>query len=109
MQAAYAHGVEGYLRAFSSLRDLEIFIEKDRPIVISIRANEGELSGAPYSKTAGHLLVVTGFNASGDVYVNDPAGSDSRTGQVVYKRDELESVWQKAGGVTYIFGGPGAE
>jgi hypothetical protein len=63
----------------------------------------GELTGAPISSSAGHLLVIVGFTATGDVVVNDPA-SPSRSGvRRTYDRAELEAAWLGgSGGTVYV-------
>ncbi|MCA8960498.1 MAG: peptidase C39 family protein [Planctomycetes bacterium] len=107
IQAAFEFGVPGYLSAYASLDDLADLIEVGVPPIVSIRASTGELSGAPYEETEGHLLVVTGFDESGDVLVNDPAATDADSGRRAYRRDEL--AWQRSGGVTYVLRGPGTD
>ena len=78
-------------------------------IVASIRAGEGELRGAPYTKTAGHLLVVTGLGAHGAVHVNDPASKTTAAVSRVYRREDVERVWFANGGVAYALGPEAAE
>jgi hypothetical protein len=47
--------------------------------------------------------VVVGFEADGDVVVNDPAGATNGAVRRVYDRDELEDVWINAsGGTAYV-------
>jgi len=77
-------------------------IARGQPLIISIRAQEGELTGAPYPKTAGHLLVLAGFDRKGDVLVNDPAARTREKGQCTYLRRELEKVWMEKGGTAYV-------
>jgi uncharacterized protein YvpB len=102
---AYAHkltGLEAYVRRMSSLEELEQEIAAGRPVVLSHRYERGDLDGAPISATDGHLIVVVGFTAAGDVVVNDPAG---RRGGVrrVYKRAQLYKTWlERASGVVYV-------
>ena len=43
------------------------------PLVASVSFGAGQLDGAPISSSNGHLLVIVGFEADGDVVVNDPA------------------------------------
>ena len=51
-----------------------------------------ELDGANYG-TSGHLFVVVGFTADGDVIVNDPASSSNDVVRNVYKREQFEQIW----------------
>lgn len=102
VQAAFELGVSGWLLCFSDWTSVENEIVSGQPLVISIAAKEGELTGAPYAKTSGHLLVLTGFDAKGDVFVNDPAAIDAEHGQLTYERAELERCWMGHGGVAYV-------
>jgi beta-lactamase class A len=106
VQAAYSFGVPGYLRRFASWREVRGAIAAGQPLIASIRAAEGELRGAPYPKTSGHLLVITGFDAAGNVCVNDPAASDAAAGQTVYRREDIERVWLRQGGTAYVLLAP---
>jgi hypothetical protein len=103
VQGAYSFGVPGYLARFSKWSDVENLIAAGQPLVISIAAKEGELTGAPYPKTDGHLLVLCGFDAQGDVLVNDPAAADATKGQTTYRREQLDKVWLARGGTAYVF------
>jgi hypothetical protein len=102
VQAAYSLGVPGYVTRFVCWADVERMIAAGQPIIASIAVKEGQLHGAPYTQTAGHLLVITGFDDKGDVCVNDPAARDAETGQTVYKRAEMQTVWLDRGGTAYV-------
>jgi D-alanyl-D-alanine dipeptidase len=103
VQTAYSYGISGYLARFADWASVEQCIANDQPLVISILAGEGELQGAPYPSTDGHLLVLTGFDAAGNVEVNDPAATTAEKGQIAYRRAELETVWMKPkGGTAYV-------
>ncbi len=104
VQGAFSFGVKGYLARFSHWDAVEASIADGQPLIISIRVREGELQGAPYKSTAGHLLVVTGFDAQGNVHVNDPAGSNAKKGMLTYSRKDLERVWMGLGGTAYVIG-----
>jgi hypothetical protein len=108
IQAAHSFGVPGYLARFSDWRAVAEMIAAGQPLVISIRFSEpGALSGAPFAATDGHLLVLCGFDANGDMYVNDPAAAGLQNGCTVYRRQELERVWlQGSGGVSYVLLSP---
>jgi len=103
---AYAsrHGLEGWVARLPSLAAMEPYLSSGVPVIASIRVREGELDGAPYPKTDGHLLVVRGFTADGDVIVNDPYGEPGSIRRV-YKRAQFERVWQDGShGAVYLIG-----
>src|SRR5207237_6829184 len=101
VQAAYSFGVPGYIRRFASMKEAHEMIAQNQPIIASIRDPAGQLKGTPYGKTAGHLLVICGFDTRGNVLVNDPAGRDAARGQLTYDRAQFEQAWIGAGGVAY--------
>lgn len=104
IQAAYNLGAAGYLTRISDWRDVERHIAAGRPLIASIRVKKpGDLRGAPYETTDGHLIVITGFTRDGQVCVNDSAAADAASGRLVYQRDDLENVWMRgSGGLTYV-------
>jgi hypothetical protein len=102
VQGAYSFGVPGYLARFSDWNEVARHIAAGQPLVISIAAKPGELGGAPYPQTDGHLLVLCGFDERGDVLVNDPAAATRELGQLTYRRDQLERVWLARGGTSYV-------
>ena len=50
------------------------------------------------------LLVIRGFDSSGNVIVNDPAGRDDSRVRRVYRRNEFARAWfcSGSGGVAYL-------
>ena len=102
IQAAFSHGVPGYLARLADWDSVRQLIAVGQPLVVSIRAEEGQLTGAPYRRTRGHLLVLTGFDAAGRVLVNDPAAPSEASGRRAYDLDEMESVWLRNGGTAYV-------
>ena len=58
----------------------------------------GQLNGAPISSTNGHLLVIVGFQADGDVVVNDPAAPPTAAVRRTYDRGQFEDAWINASG-----------
>lgn len=103
--AAIAGMKVAYVAHFRSLADLEAEIAAGRPVIISHRWKEGELTGAPVAASKGHLIVVVGFTETGDVVVNDPAahtdkGEDVRRN---YPRREIYHTWlENASGIAYV-------
>ncbi|MCP3919449.1 MAG: hypothetical protein GY711_28255 [bacterium] len=104
VQAAWTYGVPGDLVRLSSWAAAEAFLARGIPLVISVRAEEGELRGAPYPRTSGHLLVLVGLDAEGNAIVNDPAAESSASVRRTYAREDLEHVWMHKGGVAYAIG-----
>jgi hypothetical protein len=103
---ASEHGLAGWVERLRGLSDIERYITQDMPVIASIKVAQGELDGSPYPKTDGHLLVVRGFTADGDIIVNDPAG---RPGTIrrIYKRGQFEHVWMNGShGIVYVIGPP---
>jgi hypothetical protein len=73
------------------------------PVVISIAWKKSELSGAAVQSSNGHLVVVVGFDASGNPIVNDPAAASDADVKRTYFRSELEAVWlENSGGTAYV-------
>lgn len=100
-----SYGLESFVTRLRSLTEAEQFIKAGIPLVASVSFKKSELTGAGYG-TNGHILVIVGFTADGDVVVNDPAShliqSNSEV-QVVYDRAEFESVWvPHSGGIVYV-------
>lgn len=106
VQAAYSFGVPGYLTRFACWSDVEDMLAIGQPVIASIGVKEGELAGAPYAKTGGHLIVITGFDADGSVRVNDPAATDAAKGVLVYRRADMQKVWLDRGGTAYVLTRP---
>lgn len=103
VQAAYELGVPGYVTRFDDWREVEALLSEGQPIIASIRAEEGELRGAPYDSTGGHLIVLRGLDSRGDLFVSDPAVRDAAVGELVYRRADLTRVWLGRGkGTAYI-------
>ena len=100
-------GLEATVVRLRSFAALEREVEAGRPAVITHRY---ALADAPREAalpaTDGHLIVVAGFTAQGDVEVYDPA-ADPRRGEPVarvYGREELRRTWllHPPGGIAYL-------
>ena len=102
---AYAgrFGLTGAVTQLRSLAAAEQFVKAGVPLVISIAFGSGKLDGAPIKSTNGHLMVIAGFEANGDVIANDPAAPNDDTVQRTYNRAQFEQAWQEAtGGIVYL-------
>lgn len=94
---------DSYVTRLRDLREAEQHIAAGVPLIVSIAFGRNQLTGAPISASNGHLLVVVGFEADGDVVVNDPAGATSSAVRRVYDRAQFERVWLSAsGGTAYV-------
>ncbi|WP_246080016.1 C39 family peptidase [Nonomuraea mesophila] len=107
---AYAgrYGLAGFVTRLRSAAELERFVRAEIPVITSQSFTAGELPGAGYS-TNGHILVVTGFTAGGDVVVNDPAAPVEAEVRRVYPRSAFERVWlgsRSSGGIVYVLHPP---
>jgi hypothetical protein len=103
--AATRAGLRGFVTRLRSLTEAEAFIDAGIPLVVSVSFSKGELKGAGYS-TNGHLMVIRGFTAAGDVIANDPAShliADDTQVRVIYDRQQFENVWvPHSGGIAYV-------
>ena len=101
--AAYAAsfpGMSGFVTRLRSLAEAERFIAAGIPLVASI---QGKLPGFYFKKTSGHLLVIRGFTAGGDVIANDPAVPTDSEVRKIYGRADFEDVWLNgSGGIVYV-------
>src|SRR5207248_2233962 len=72
---AYAahFGLESEVTQLHSLAEAEQFVKTGIPLVASIAFEPNKLEGFLFRGTDGHLLVIGGFTASGDVISYDPA------------------------------------
>jgi hypothetical protein len=104
---AYAaqYGLDGFVTRLRSLTEAERFIEAGIPLVASI---SGVLPGFLFTSTNGHLLVIRGFAANGDVITNDPAVRANSQARKVYPRADFERIWLGGStGTVYVIHPPG--
>jgi hypothetical protein len=107
---AYAarFGLEAFVTQLRSLVEAAQFIRAGIPLVASIAAPPGELDGFLFSGgTTGHLVVIAGFDASGNPIVDDPAAWNDDSVRRVYDRAQFERVWLRgSGGTVYVIHPP---
>src|SRR5207247_1619040 len=107
---AYASrfGLSARVLQLGSLNDAERFILAGVPLVASISHARGALPGFLNNDgTNGHLLVIIGFTASGDVSANEPAATSDATVRRIYGREAFERAWiGGSGGVVYFIATP---
>jgi peptidase C39-like protein len=101
---AYAaqRGLAGDVTMLHNLREAEPFIQAGIPLVASVAWQPNKLDGAIKS-TNGHLMVIGGFTANGDVIAYDPASPTDADVRHVYDREQFEKAWIPAsGGIVYV-------
>lgn len=101
---AYAgrFGLNGFVTRLRSLNEAEQFIAAGVPLVFSLSFKKNQIPGLGYS-TAGHLLVLVGFSATGQPILNDPASPSDAAVRKTVGRAEFEAAWLNAsGGVVYV-------
>jgi hypothetical protein len=87
----------------TSLAKAEELVSAGIPVIMSIAWREGELANADVDSTNGHLLVLVGFDPSGNPIINDPASPANETVRRTYQRSEFEPLWlQASGGTVYL-------
>jgi hypothetical protein len=101
-------GLDAWITRFRGWDAVKAQIAQGRPIIASIQFKTGEFPAAALSHTNGHLIVIRGFTAGGDVVVNDPANASKGNG-AVYPAADLAKAWFGHGGVGYVIMGPGRE
>jgi hypothetical protein len=100
---AASFGLTAFVTRMYSIGQIERWIQAGVPVVLSIAFKHGEFRGEPLPASAGHLIVVRGFTRTGDVITNDPAASTDAAVRIVYRRSNLEHVWQAGShGTVYI-------
>lgn len=100
---AGSYGLEAYVTRMSSMSQIEEWISAGVPVIISYAFDAGELPGTPITSSAGHIMVVRGFDANGNVITNDPAAAADSAVRIVYDREILERLWlSHSGGTVYL-------
>lgn len=94
---------DAFVTRLADLRMAERFLRSGIPLVVSIRFGRGQLSGAPISASAGHLVVLAGLTSAGNAIVMDPAASRDATVRRTYDRAQFERAWLGgSGGMAYV-------
>jgi hypothetical protein len=103
---AYAStfGLKASINRFSSLGQVERWISKGVPVIVSISWGSGQLDGAPIPASNGHLLVIRGFHSDGErIMVNDPAAAGNSRVKRLYNRQQFADAWFRgSGGIAYL-------
>lgn len=99
---AYAtrFGLDGFVTRLRSLNEAQQFLAASIPLIASVN---GELPGFLFGRTDGHILVIRGIDANGDVITNDPAAMSNEQVRKTYRRADFERVWLGgSGGIVYV-------
>jgi hypothetical protein len=105
---AYAaqFGLDAFVTRLHDLVEAEAFLTAGIPLIASIVVNPARLPGADYDSD-GHLVVIAGFTAEGDVVCNDPAAQDLTTLRRVYPRSAFDAAWRDGSGrLVYVLHPP---
>ena len=107
---AYAarYGLRGFVTQLRSLAEAERFIAAGIPLIASVKVAPGALPGFLLPQgTNGHLLVISGFTAAGDVVSHDPAATSNESVRRVYPRAAFEKAWLEGSrGTVYVIHPP---
>lgn len=93
-------GMHACVARLNSLREVEEWIAAGSPVITSVDANQLHTparTGGP----SGHLVVVRGFTASGDVELLDPGVAHERAARVI-PRDTFDRAWSHSGRTAYL-------
>ncbi|MCB1686478.1 MAG: C39 family peptidase [Pseudomonadales bacterium] len=101
IHAASRQGSIGAVELFEGWAPVIACLERDLPVVASIRFSAGTLPGAPMAATAGHLVVVHGLEGD-SVLVNDPAAPHHGAVNRRYPVTAFSEAWFRHRGAAYI-------
>ncbi len=101
-QVAFESGVKSWIRRFRTMDQVAETLRSGRPIIASIRVKPGDLRGARYPDSSGHLIVITGLTTDGKVIVNDPYSAGPEGHEIQYFVEDIEKCWLDCGGVAIM-------
>jgi len=101
--------MRGYVTRFDDLSEVEDWIACGVPVILSARWDWLK-PGRPFDPD-GHLIVVIGFTANGDVVVNDPSAHTDRGESIrqIYRRADVVQAWASSHHAVYLIYPAGAE
>jgi hypothetical protein len=97
-------GLDAWVTHFRNWQQVRATLAAGQPIIATIKFNKGEFPSSVLKETNGHLIVIRGMTAGGDLICNDPARR-GRGNHVIYKANELAHAWFTDGGIAYIIHG----
>lgn len=86
-------GLSAFTVRCCSLAQAEGEIYKGKPLTVSVAYKKGGLKNAPTPSTAGHLLVICGFDKDGNIIAMDPAAKTAAQTRRVYDRKQFAEAW----------------
>lgn len=102
--AGRSHVLEAYVTRLPDLRAVEDLVAQKVPVIISVSL--GRLRERPPTADDGHLVVVTGFDAAGNVWINDPDTTyplmPHRPVNRLHSRRAVESAWATSHRTVYL-------
>ncbi len=86
-------GLRAYVTRFSSVAEIEEWIARDVPVIVSLDYNV--LRRKETNRRSGHLMVMRGLTPEGDCILNDPNFSPEKaeSARRVFARGDLEDAW----------------
>jgi hypothetical protein len=102
------HGVVAAVETFDNWQDALHLLQRDIPLICSIRFATGALQNAPLPQTGGHLVLLYGVEGN-TVLVKDPAAPEHNEVNRRYQLDEFIDAWLSRRGAAYILAGPMAQ
>ncbi len=100
-------GLDAWVTRFRDWDAVRARLDAGRPVIAAIEFKAGEFPGNVLDSTDGHLIVIRGMTAAGDIICNDPAGKSKGDG-IVYNADSLARAWFRKTGIAYIIQGTSA-
>lgn len=98
-------GLDAWVTHFRSWGQVRATLASGQPIIAAIKFKPGEFPSSVLKSSAGHLIVIRGITANGDIICNDP-GRRGVGNHAIYKSSELGHAWFIRGdGVAYIIHG----
>jgi hypothetical protein len=89
-----------YVQRLSSFQALHKLLQRKIPVVVSVR---GSLEGAPKDYNDGHLLVVVGWDKTGQkIICHDPAFETNGKTCVTYPIDSFLKAWERSRRLAYV-------
>lgn len=85
-------GAEAFVTRFQRLNQLKDFLKKGSLVLASIAYKRGELSNAAVKQTAGHLVLICGWE-EGKIRVADPAAGLTKEVIRYYDAEEFARAW----------------